>query len=70
MPIEYRPFVESGIREWNKAFEKIGFVDAIAVRWQEHGRDEFDPEDTSTTARSDGSPATAPSPCPASAPTR
>ncbi len=25
------PYVESGIREWNKAFEKIGYVDAIAV---------------------------------------
>ena len=46
VPVEYRPFVESGIREWNKAFEKIGFVDAIAVRWQQPGRDEFDPEDT------------------------
>ena len=46
MPIEYRPYVEEGIREWNKAFEKIGFRDAIAVRWEESGRDEFDPEDT------------------------
>jgi Met-zincin/Domain of unknown function (DUF5117) len=46
VPIEYRPFVEAGIREWNKAFEKIGFIDAMAVRWQEQGRDEFDPEDT------------------------
>jgi len=46
VPVEYRPYVESGIREWNKAFEKIGFVDAIAVRWQQPGRDEFDPEDT------------------------
>ena len=45
VPIEYRPYVEDGIREWNKAFEKIGFRDAIAVRWQEPGRDEFDPED-------------------------
>ena len=45
VPHEYRPFVEEGIREWNKAFEKIGFRDAIAVRWQESGRDEFDPED-------------------------
>ena len=25
VPIEYRPYVEEGIREWNKAFEKIGF---------------------------------------------
>ena len=45
VPHEYRPYVEEGIREWNKAFEKIGFRDAIAVRWQESGRDEFDPED-------------------------
>jgi hypothetical protein len=45
VPIEYRPYVEDGIREWNKAFEKIGFRDAIAVRWQEANRDEFDPED-------------------------
>ncbi len=46
VPIEYRPYVEEGIREWNKAFEKIGYKDAIAVRWEEAGRDEFDPEDT------------------------
>jgi hypothetical protein len=46
VPLEYRPYVEEGIREWNKAFEKIGFKDAIAVRWEESGRDEFDPEDT------------------------
>jgi hypothetical protein len=45
VPHEYRPAVEDGIREWNKAFEKIGFRDAIAVRWQEPGRDDFDPED-------------------------
>ncbi len=45
VPHEYRPAVEEGIREWNKAFEKIGFRDAIAVRWQEPGRDDFDPED-------------------------
>ena len=46
MPLEYRPYVEEGISEWNKAFEKIGFRNAIAVRWQEDGRDDFDPEDT------------------------
>jgi hypothetical protein len=46
VPLEYRPYVEEGISEWNKAFEKIGFRNAIAVRWQEEGRDEFDPEDT------------------------
>jgi hypothetical protein len=45
VPYEYRPFVEEGIREWNKAFEAIGFRDAITVRWQQPG-EEFDPEDT------------------------
>ena len=44
VPQEYRPYVEDGILEWNKAFEKIGFRDAIAVRWQDE-RDDFDPED-------------------------
>ena len=44
VPHEYRPFVEDGILEWNKAFEKIGFRNAISVRWQ-NDRDEFDPED-------------------------
>jgi len=45
VPLEYRPYVQEGILEWNKAFEKIGYKDAIAVRWVEAGRDEFDPED-------------------------
>ena len=44
VPMEYRPFVQDGIEEWNKAFEKIGFRKAIDVRWQREG-DEFDPED-------------------------
>lgn len=45
VPHEYRPYVEDGILEWNKAFRKIGFRNAIGVRWQNEG-DEFDPEDT------------------------
>lgn len=44
VPREYRPYVKAGILEWNKAFEKIGFLDAIQVRDQQSG-DEFDPED-------------------------
>lgn len=44
VPQEFRPYVEDGILEWNKAFEKVGFRNAIAVRWQ-NDRDEFDPED-------------------------
>lgn len=45
VPLEYRPYVEEGILEWNKAFEKIGYRNVIAVRWAEPGRDDFDPED-------------------------
>jgi Met-zincin/Domain of unknown function (DUF5117) len=44
VPHEYRPYVEEGILEWNKAFEKIGYRNAIGVRWQNE-RDDFDPED-------------------------
>ena len=44
MPREYRQYVRDGILEWNKAFEKIGFIDAIQVRDQQSD-DEFDPED-------------------------
>ena len=34
VPFEYRPYVREGILEWNKAFEKVGFRDAIEVRQQ------------------------------------
>ena len=44
VPDEYRTAVREGILEWNKAFEKVGFKDAIEVR-QQDGQD-FDPEDT------------------------
>ncbi|MCA9236700.1 MAG: zinc-dependent metalloprotease [Planctomycetales bacterium] len=44
VPLAYRPYVEAGILEWNKAFERIGFQNAIAVRWQGE-QDDFDPED-------------------------
>jgi hypothetical protein len=44
VPHEYRPYVEAGILEWNKAFEKIGFRNAVSVRWQ-NDQDSFDPED-------------------------
>jgi hypothetical protein len=43
VPDEYRAAVREGILEWNKAFEKIGFRDAIEVRQQE--AEDFDPED-------------------------
>jgi hypothetical protein len=44
VPVEFRPYVQQGILEWNKAFEKIGILDAVAVRWQNE-RDDFEPED-------------------------
>ncbi len=44
VPDEYRGYVRDGILEWNKAFAKIGFRDAIEVRQQEH--EDFDPEDS------------------------
>lgn len=34
VPLAYRETVRSGILEWNKAFERIGFRDAIVVRQQ------------------------------------
>jgi len=35
VPEKYRETVRAGILEWNKAFEKVGFKDAIVVRQQE-----------------------------------
>src|SRR5262245_3394252 len=43
VPDEYRAAVREGILEWNKAFEAIGFRDAIEVRQQQD--EDFDPED-------------------------
>jgi len=34
IPIEFRDTVKAGVLEWNKAFEKIGFKDAIRVEQQ------------------------------------
>ena len=34
IPVKYRATITAGILEWNKAFEKIGFKDAIQVRIQ------------------------------------
>ena len=44
VPHEYRASVQEGILEWNKAFEKIGFRNAIEVV-QQREEDDFDPED-------------------------
>lgn len=34
IPPKYRPAVEAGIVEWNKAFEKIGFKNAVVAKQQ------------------------------------
>lgn len=44
VPFAYRSAIREGILEWNKAFEKAGFVDAIEVRQQPDNAD-WDPED-------------------------
>ena len=44
VPFKYRKPIREGILEWNKAFEKAGFVNAIEVRQQPDNAD-WDPED-------------------------
>ncbi len=44
VPYQYRRYVREGNLEWNKAYEKVGFVDAIEVRTQPDDAD-WDPED-------------------------
>jgi Met-zincin/Domain of unknown function (DUF5117) len=34
IPVKYRAAITAGVLEWNKAFERIGFKDAIVVRQQ------------------------------------
>ncbi len=47
VPVQYRKHIKEGIEEWNRAFEKIGFVDAIIVRQQTETNEfkDLDPED-------------------------
>ncbi len=44
VPAKYRPAIQAGILEWNKAFEKAGLASAIEVRTQPVDAD-WDPED-------------------------
>jgi hypothetical protein len=44
IPVEYRDTVRAGVLEWNKAFERIGFKDAIRVLTQPDDAD-FDTAD-------------------------
>ncbi len=47
-PVRYRRWVKQGIEYWNKAFEKVGFADAIEVYYQDASTGAYmdlDPED-------------------------
>ena len=47
-PVRYRRWVRKGILSWNKAFEKVGIIDAIEVRQQDKQTNQHmdkDPED-------------------------
>jgi hypothetical protein len=44
VPVGLRPIVRSGITEWNQAFDKLGFDNAIEVEQQPDDAD-WDPED-------------------------
>ncbi len=45
VPVEYREWVKEGVLLWNKAFERIGFKDAIVVKQQPDDAD-WDAADT------------------------
>src|SRR6266404_4701584 len=45
IPLEYRDWMREGVLLWNKAFEKIGFKDAIVVKQMPDDAD-WDPADT------------------------
>ncbi len=44
VPVNLRPIIRAGIEEWNKAFEKLGFDNAVEAR-QQRDDDTWDPED-------------------------
>ncbi|MGL4514920.1 MAG: zinc-dependent metalloprotease [Lacipirellulaceae bacterium] len=44
VPFKYRKPIRDGIEEWNKAFEKAGFYDAVAVEQQKES-DNWEPGD-------------------------
>jgi hypothetical protein len=47
VPVQWRRWVRAGVLEWNKAYEKVGIVDAIVVQQQTDDNEfaEYDPED-------------------------
>ena len=55
IPLKYRDAIREGILMWNRAFERIGFEDAIEVRQQRMTPTGIRP--MSVTTPSGGSPA-------------
>jgi hypothetical protein len=49
IPLNYRDAITRGVLEWNKAFEKIGFKNAVAVKVQADDAD-FDTLDVNTAS--------------------
>ena len=49
IPEKYRDAVTAGVLEWNKAFERIGFKDALVVK-QQTAQDDFDTMDAQHAA--------------------
>ena len=63
IPLKYRAAITAGVLEWNKAFEKIGFKDAIVVKVQPDDAD-FDTLDADVASirwMTNASPASGPS---------
>ncbi len=58
IPVKYRGAITAGILEWNKAFEKIGFKDAIQVKVQPDDDNAIDTLDGGASVRwmTDNSP--------------
>ncbi len=47
-PVRYRRWIKAGVDYWNKAFEKVGLVDAVVIEYQDaqsKAHMEKDPED-------------------------
>lgn len=44
-PAKWRPYLKEGIEDWQRAFEKIGFKNAIVAKDYPLGDPDFDPDD-------------------------
>jgi hypothetical protein len=51
IPVKYREVITAGILEWNKAFEKVGFKDAIQVKIQPDDDNAIDTLDGGASVR-------------------